>query len=98
MPTPGRFDEWEFWDREGAAFWQQIVPPEEDRALFTTAPWRGEFRWFQSPNPAATVRAGKMCRRRCGRREGEFWQAARRCRFRGARLQPAAQRNDAMGQ
>jgi hypothetical protein len=24
--------------------------PEEDRALFTTAPWRGEYRWFRSPN------------------------------------------------
>ena len=25
--------------------------PEEDRALFTTIPWkRGEFRWFRSPN------------------------------------------------
>jgi hypothetical protein len=22
--------------------------PEEDRALFTTAPWRGEYRWFRS--------------------------------------------------
>ena len=24
--------------------------PEEDRAQFTTAPWRGEYRWFRSPN------------------------------------------------
>jgi hypothetical protein len=24
--------------------------PEEDRHLYTTAPWRGEFRWFRSPN------------------------------------------------
>jgi hypothetical protein len=24
--------------------------PEEDRALFTTAPWQGEYRWFRSPN------------------------------------------------
>jgi hypothetical protein len=24
--------------------------PEEDRARFTTAPWRGEYRWFRSPN------------------------------------------------
>jgi hypothetical protein len=25
--------------------------PEEDRALFTTTPWKpGEFRWFRSPN------------------------------------------------
>jgi len=53
MPTPGRFDERGFWNKEGAAFWQQIVPPEEDRALFTAAPWRGEFRWFRSPNVVA---------------------------------------------
>jgi hypothetical protein len=24
--------------------------PEEDRPRFTTAPWRGEYRWFRSPN------------------------------------------------
>jgi len=24
--------------------------PEEDRAQFTTTPWRGEYRWFRSPN------------------------------------------------
>jgi hypothetical protein len=24
--------------------------PEEDRALYTTAPWRGEFRWFRTSN------------------------------------------------
>jgi hypothetical protein len=24
--------------------------PEEDRRLYTTAPWRGEYRWFRSPN------------------------------------------------
>jgi hypothetical protein len=24
--------------------------PEEDRALYTTAPWRGGYRWFRSPN------------------------------------------------
>jgi hypothetical protein len=23
---------------------------EEDRRLFTTAPWKGEYRWFRSPN------------------------------------------------
>jgi hypothetical protein len=31
-------------------FWQKLVPPEEDRHLFTSAPWHGEFRWFRSPN------------------------------------------------
>jgi hypothetical protein len=24
--------------------------PEEDRHLYTTAPWQGGFRWFRSPN------------------------------------------------
>jgi hypothetical protein len=35
---------------EAEAFFRVIVVPEEDRHLFTTAPWRGEFRWFRSPN------------------------------------------------
>jgi hypothetical protein len=28
----------------------RITFPEEDRHLFTTTPWRGEYRWFRSPN------------------------------------------------
>jgi hypothetical protein len=24
--------------------------PEEDRALYTTAPWRGGYRWFRATN------------------------------------------------
>jgi hypothetical protein len=32
------------------AFLQQVVIPEEDRRLFTTAPRSGGFRWFRSPN------------------------------------------------
>jgi hypothetical protein len=31
-------------------FLRRVVFPEEDRHLFTTAPWRGEYRWFRSPN------------------------------------------------
>jgi hypothetical protein len=31
-------------------FLRRIVFPEEDRHLFTTAPWRGEYRWFRSAN------------------------------------------------
>jgi hypothetical protein len=34
---------------EDEAFLRQVVFPEEDRRRFTTAPWRGEFRWFRSP-------------------------------------------------
>jgi hypothetical protein len=30
---------------------QQFTFPEEDRALFTTTPWKpGEYRWFRSSN------------------------------------------------
>jgi hypothetical protein len=35
---------------EDEAFFRQFVFPEEDRHLFTTAPWTGEYRWFRSPN------------------------------------------------
>jgi hypothetical protein len=35
---------------EDEAFLRQVVFPEEDRHRFTAAPWRGEFRWFRSPN------------------------------------------------
>ena len=31
------------------AFLRTIVPPEEDRRLYTTAPAKG-YRWFKSPN------------------------------------------------
>jgi hypothetical protein len=29
---------------------RQLVLPEEDRCQYTSAPWRGGFRWFRSPN------------------------------------------------
>ena len=32
------------------SFLRSVVFPEEDRRLFTTAPWRGEYRWYRSPN------------------------------------------------
>jgi len=31
-------------------FFRQVVFAEEDRHLFTTAPWHGGFRWFRSAN------------------------------------------------
>jgi hypothetical protein len=36
--------------------------PEEDRHLFTTAPWDGGFRWFRSENviPIERYRARKQ--------------------------------------
>ena len=32
------------------SFLRSVVFAEEDRHLFTTAPWRGEYRWFRSAN------------------------------------------------
>jgi hypothetical protein len=32
------------------SFFRQVVFAEEDRHLFTTAPWHGGFRWFRSAN------------------------------------------------
>jgi hypothetical protein len=31
-------------------FLRQLVIPEEDRGLYTSAKWSGEYRWFRSPN------------------------------------------------
>jgi hypothetical protein len=36
--------------QEDETFLRALVFPEEDRHLFTTVAWRGEFRWFRSPN------------------------------------------------
>jgi hypothetical protein len=44
------------------AFLRQFVFPEEDRHLFTTAPWRGGFRWFRSPN-IVPIEFGRQLRR-----------------------------------
>jgi hypothetical protein len=32
------------------AWLRQFVIPEEDRARFTSMPWRGEYRWFRATN------------------------------------------------
>ena len=32
------------------SFLRSVVFAEEDRHLFTTAPWHGGFRWFRSVN------------------------------------------------
>jgi hypothetical protein len=39
-------------DRPGDdEWWRGWTPPEEDRAKYTSQPWRpGERRWFRSPN------------------------------------------------
>jgi hypothetical protein len=35
---------------QGEEWLRQWTVPEEDRAKFTSEPWRGEARWFRSPN------------------------------------------------
>jgi hypothetical protein len=37
-------------EEEDDAFLRRFVVPEEDRHLFTSAPWNGGFRWFRSSN------------------------------------------------
>ena len=38
------------YDPQEESFLRKLIIPEEDRRLFTTAPWHGGFRWFRSPN------------------------------------------------
>ena len=38
------------YSEKNEAFLRSVVFPEEDRRLFTTAPWSGGFRWFKSSN------------------------------------------------
>ena len=37
-------------DLADEAFLRAMTFPEEERANWTTSPWRGEFRWFRSAN------------------------------------------------
>ena len=37
-------------DRDEDSILRELTFPEEDRRLYTTATWRGEYRWFRSPN------------------------------------------------
>jgi hypothetical protein len=34
----------------GEEFLRNLTWPEEDRHLYTSAPWSGGYRWFRSPN------------------------------------------------
>ena len=38
------------YDSQDESFFRSVVFSEEDRHLFTTAPWHGGFRWFRSEN------------------------------------------------
>jgi hypothetical protein len=47
---------------EAERFLRDLTPPEEDRHLFTSAPWRGEYRWFQSPKVICFEKYGRPAR------------------------------------
>jgi hypothetical protein len=32
------------------AHWKKLTFPQEDRHLYTSAPWNGGYRWFRSPH------------------------------------------------
>jgi len=38
------------YDLNDESFLRSVVFAEEDRHVFTTAPWHGGFRWFRSVN------------------------------------------------
>jgi hypothetical protein len=38
-------------------FLRRFIIPEEDRHLFTSAKWNGEFRWFRSANVVCLEKA-----------------------------------------
>jgi hypothetical protein len=35
---------------EVETFLRKVVPPEEERRQYTSAPWSGGYRWFRSEN------------------------------------------------
>jgi hypothetical protein len=39
------------------AWLRELVIPEEDRARFTSMPWRGEYRWFRTANVVCLEKA-----------------------------------------
>jgi hypothetical protein len=43
-------------------FWRDLIFPEEKRRLHTSDPWKGGYRWFQSPNitPIETYRRAQL--------------------------------------
>jgi hypothetical protein len=51
------------------AFLRAVTFPEEERRLFTTAPWSGGYRWFRSPNvvPIEKARQKRNAARACAR-------------------------------
>jgi hypothetical protein len=37
-------------DADDEAFFRDLTFPEEDRHLYTSAPWSGGYRWFRAEN------------------------------------------------
>jgi hypothetical protein len=49
--------------KDDEAFLRTIVFSEEERRLFTTAPWSGGFRWFRSTNVVPLEKYREMKRK-----------------------------------
>jgi hypothetical protein len=49
------------YDREHE-FLRQLTIPEEDRRIYTSARWTGEYRWFRSPNVVDLVAVQRVLR------------------------------------
>jgi len=47
--SQGKSPDW-WYTADEESFFQHLTAPEEDRHLFTSAPWDGGFRWFRSSN------------------------------------------------
>ena len=47
-------------DLDDEAFMRTVIFAEEDRRLFTTAPWDGGYRWFRSTNVVPLERYREM--------------------------------------
>jgi hypothetical protein len=41
-----------------------MTTPEEDRHLYTAAPWKGEFRWFRSDNVVCLEKCWRLRKER----------------------------------
>lgn len=50
--------------KDDEVFLRTVIFPEEERHLFTTAPWSGGFRWFRSANVVPLERYRKKAKSR----------------------------------
>jgi hypothetical protein len=47
---------------EQHAFAREVTLPEEDRAQYTSAVWKGGYRWFRSPNVVCLEKYRRLSR------------------------------------